>query len=126
MERYLGLKAQLKVTYDQMQRNMAVLDISDQQLVLHQTAKQIMTLKDRLTDIYDLIDYFDEHNGFPEINIKSELIKTPPQELQDLYVSRSKAKKRLEKGNCRNIAKTKALILAADARIEELKLIIGS
>lgn len=120
MERYLSLKVLLKQTYRQIERNMTVLDISNDEPVLLQTANQILTLHDKIAEIFDLIDFFDEHNRFPDIVVDEEIVKTPEEQRQALYVSTSKAEKRLSSGSCKNQAKTIALIAANKKRIAEL------
>lgn len=120
MERYMSLKELLKQKYRQMERNMAVLDFSDDQNFLHLTAKQILSLNAQIGDIHDLIDYFDEHGTFPFVEVIEEIIRTPAQEVQLLRQSNSKAKRRIENGKCRDIKKTKELIEINNKRISEL------
>ena len=120
MERYLGLKELLKQKYRQLERNMAVLDFSDDPNFLHLTAKQILSLNNQIGDIHDLIDYFDEHGTFPFVEVTEEIIRTPAQELQLLWQSNSKAKRRINSGKCRDIKKTQELIEINNKRISEL------
>jgi hypothetical protein len=121
MERYLSLKLLLKQTYDQIQRNMVLLDLLTDQKQLHQSAKHILNLNDKVTGIYDLLDFYDEHGKFPEIGIEKAVIKTPKKELDDLMIVRSKAKTRLKSPKCRNRVQTQKLIDDTDIRIAELR-----
>ncbi|WP_316743418.1 hypothetical protein [Pedobacter antarcticus] len=119
-ERYLALKELLRIKYRQMDRNRAALAISSDKEYRHLTAKQIMKLDSDIKDIYRLIDYFDAHECFPQLT-KDEIIRTPTEELQSLWVSNSRAKTRLKSGKCRNIHNTEQLIIKNNIRIEQLK-----
>jgi hypothetical protein len=121
MERYLLLKSDLKLKYSQLQRNMVALDLLTDESALLQTSTSILTLQDKISDIYDLVDFFDAHKQFPDIQTKAEPIKTSKQELQALYVSASRAKARLESGKCRNVKTTTSLLERTNKRIAEIR-----
>ncbi|WP_285055146.1 hypothetical protein [Pedobacter ginsengisoli] len=121
MQRYLSLKATLKQHYNHFQRNMVLLDVSTDQRILLKTAASLSTLQDKITGIYDLLDFFDEHNHFPIVSKTVETVKTPKQELDALYTSNWKAEKRLENPHCRDKEKTKLLITTNLQRIAQLK-----
>lgn len=121
MERYLWLKSDLKLKYSQLQRNMVALDLLKDEKALLQTSNSILILQDKITNIYDLIDFYDEHSRFPDQENKEVNIKTPQQELQSLYQSRCRAIDRIKSGKCRNLKKTTALLEEINKRIDELR-----
>lgn len=120
-QRYLGLKSELKQCYNQVQRLMAILDLSNDMLILRDAAGQLVRLNDRIVDIYRKIDFYDENGHMPEPAIIDKADKTLQQELQALYVSTSKAETRLKSPTCRDKNKTKLLIAENRKRIEEIK-----
>ncbi|MNY48502.1 hypothetical protein D3C86_1838410 [compost metagenome] len=99
---------------------MTALGMSSDQSFLHLTAKQILSLHADISDIYKLIDHYDEYGCFPQITVKDEIIRTPAEEIQLLRQSNSKAKKRLNSGTCKDIDKTKKLIEANNIKIRDL------
>lgn len=104
----------------QIERNMALLDFSNNKNVLHETAKQILRLHQQKTEIWAQIDFFKENGCFetpPE-----EKIKTKEQEIQLLYQAISKAKTRLKDPSYNQKTKTEALITKHLKRLTELKL----
>lgn len=116
--KYLQLVEYKKNLYRQLERNMMELDVSEKEIILHMTAKTILALHNKIQDIYKLLDFFDEKGQFPA---KKEVIsRSPPEEIQLLRVSTSKAKQRLESGKCRDVQQTKTLIEQNNKRILEL------
>jgi hypothetical protein len=119
LPKYLELKELLKNTYRQLERNMAELDISENESYLHLSAKNILSLDQKKRDIYKLLDYYDEHECFPDV--KQKVIRTPTEEIQLLMQSTSKAKTRLKSPKCRDIEATRQLIENNNKRISELR-----
>jgi hypothetical protein len=119
--RYLALKELKKNKYRQLDHNMAALGMSNDQTFLHLTAKQILSLHEQISDIYKLLDHYDDFGHFPEIEVKEEIIRTPEEAIQLLWQSNSRAKSRLATGKCRNVAKTEQLIVENNKRIADLK-----
>lgn len=117
-KRYLQLLEQRKILYKQLDRNMAALDFTPEGETLRITAVQVLRLYQKITQSYELTDYYEEHGCFPEPAPVKE-IKTD--EIQRLYVQINKAKKRLEQKDCRNRAKTEKLLAEKMKRLEELK-----
>jgi hypothetical protein len=117
-QKYLELKELLKATYRQMERNMAELDISENESYLHLCAKNIISLNEKKRDIYKLLDHYDQYECFPAI--KQTIIRTPADQIQLLRVSTSKAKDRLKSPTCRDVKATKQLIENNNKRILEL------
>jgi len=116
--RYLDLKELLKSTYRQLERNMIELDLESKQSMLHLISNNILSLHQKIQDIYKLLDHFDEHETFPTSG-KIDIVRTPAAQIQLLRVSNWKARKRLQAG-CRDKEVTEKLILDNNAKIIEL------
>ncbi|KAA8483756.1 hypothetical protein BDE36_1780 [Arcticibacter tournemirensis] len=117
--RYLFLLQRRNDIVMQLDRNMAILDLSNDKNVLFQTAKQVLRLHQQKEEIWSLIDYYQEHGTF-------EIIPEPEKpsrekEMQQIYVSLSKARKRLADPEYKDRAKTEKLIADKLRRLEELK-----
>lgn len=118
--RYLSLLELKKNTYRQLENNMVAMRMSSDQSFLHVTAKQILALHSKISEIYRLIDYYDQNGSFPLIKIQEAVVRTPAEEIQLLRVRISRAKGRLKAPNCRDEQKTLKLIEANRNRIAVL------
>lgn len=117
--RYLFLLQRRNDAVMQLDRNMAILDLSNDRNVLFQTAKQVLRLHQQKEEVWSLIDYYQEHGTF-------EIVPEPEKpsrekEMQQIYVSLSKARKRLADPEYKDRAKTEKLIADKLKRLEELK-----
>ena len=116
---YASLEKKRNEVVRQIERNMALLDISRNKHVLHETAKQILLLHQLKTETWAQIDYYQENGCFEAISEKEE--KSKKKEIQLLYQAISKANKRLENTGCKNPAKTEQLKAKHLNRLAELK-----
>lgn len=117
--KYLALKKNRDEVVKQIERNMAVLDLSTSKKNLFETAKQILKLHQRKTELWSQIDFFDQYGHFEPLPAKKEIPKE--KEIQLLYQSISKANKRLANPAYKNRTKTQELRDKQLARLNELK-----
>lgn len=124
---YLKIKREIEELYMQANRAKFVLNTTkkERKPLLFATAKQIKKIQRTLTEKFMLIDYFDEHGCFPVKDVVVKPAMDPAVEIQLLRQSNSKAKKRLSNPDYKNKVQTEKLILANNARIEELKKILN-
>ena len=116
---YLGLLRKRDDIVKQIERNMAVLDLSTDRNVLHQTAKQILKLHQKKCETWEKIDFYQTHGHF-QLEPKKAIIPKE-KKIQQLYQAISKAKKRLADPKCKNQTKTQQLLHRHEARLQKLK-----
>lgn len=117
--KYLSLLRKRDDIVRQIDRNMGLLDISNNKQVLHETAKQILRLHQTKTEIWAQIDFFDEHGCFELPAEKKEISRD--KEIQLLYQAISKANKRLKNPDSPSRIKTEQLRNKHLKRLSELK-----
>ena len=118
-QKYLALKKNRDEAVKQIERNMAVLDLSTSKKILFETAKQLLKLHQRKTELWAQINFFDQYGHFEPLPAKKEIPKE--KEIQLLYQSISKANKRLANPAYKNRTKTQELREKQLARLNELK-----
>lgn len=112
---YLQLHEDIKTLYRQLERNMAMLDFSNDQAQLYSIAKHIVSLRKKITNTWAYINYYDEHGCFKS-NPKPKEFNNK-EKIQHLRVSNSKAKARLKKKNCLDRERTEQLIIENNKKI---------
>ena len=117
--KYLDLITQRNNLLKVLDRNMAALVFSDDKTVLHETAKQILRLAQRKTEIWALIDYYNENQCFPPVTPAK--VVSREKQMQLIYRSICKARKRLKDPKYPLKAKTQKLIDKKLKQLEELK-----
>lgn len=117
--KYLALLRKRDEIVRQIDRNMALLDFSNNKNVLHETAKQILRLHQTKTEIWAQIDFYQEHGCFELPPQKKE--QSRDKEIQLLYQAISKANKRLKNPDYKNRTKTAQLRDKHLKRLNELK-----
>ena len=117
--KYLALLRKRDEIVRQLDRNMALLDFSNNKNVLHETAKQILRLHQTKTEIWAQIDFYQEHDCFELPPQKQE--QSRDKEIQLLYQAISKANKRLKNPDYKNRTKTEKLRDKHLKRLSELK-----
>ena len=117
--KYIALCRKRDDIYLQINRNMFLLDHSTNENVLHETAKQILRLQQNKTEVWALIDFYQEHGCFEIVQPKKE--KRKSEQIQLLHQAISKAKTRLKNPDYKNKSKTKALLAKHLERLTELK-----
>lgn len=88
--------------------------------LLHECAKQILTKLQQVTEIYEQLEYYQQHQNFPVIVVEDKPPIEPEKEIQLLRSAISKANGRLRKENCRNRLTTQKTLEANQARLNEL------
>jgi hypothetical protein len=106
--RKLELDEYAKKLYRQLDFNRAILTQTNKEVVLHETAKQILKIRKELIKVFVLINYYDENGYLP----KQAVVKnySHKEKIQLLRQSNSKAKKRLENPECKDREQTLKLI----------------
>lgn len=117
--RYLKLLARRDEVVRQLDRNMAALDFSTDQHVLHQTAKQILRLHQTKQELWAQIDHYQTHGLFEPVEVKEA--PSREKQMQLIYQSICKARKRLADPNYKDKKKTLLLIEQKQKQLEELK-----
>ena len=117
-KKYLEIKSNQRLKYRQIDYNKAILFLTDDQEILHQTAKQILKLDDEIREMWMIIDHYDSTGTFPWEKQKSE--PTTP-EVKRLMSQVSRAKNRLKSPSCRNAEETQKLIDDKLKRIEQIR-----
>jgi hypothetical protein len=107
--KYIQLKDHVQTLYRQLDRNQAMLDLSEKQQILFDTARQIISLRKKIVDTWAIINFYEENGYFYKEPIKKEF--TVKEQIQHLRASISKAKQRLSKPNCLDREKTEQLII---------------
>lgn len=116
---YLKLLARRDEVVRQLDRNMAALDFSTDQHVLHQTAKQILRLHQTKQELWAQIDHYQTHGSFEPIEVKEA--PSREKQMQLIYQSICKARKRLADPHYKDKEKTMLLIEKKQKQLEELK-----
>jgi hypothetical protein len=116
--KYIQLKNHVQTLYRQLDRNQAMLDLSEKQQILFDTARQIVSLRKKIVDTWAIINFYEENGYFYKEPIKKEF--TVKEQIQHLRASISKAKQRLSKENCLDREKTEQLIIHNKNKILEL------
>lgn len=117
-KRFLYLTDKRNELVRKLDRLMAMLDLSEDREVLHDAARQILTLNRQKQEIWSLIDYYNSQGRFPDEEFKEEKEQSDDIKKQLIYQSICKARKRLEKPDCKTPEKTRALI---DKKLKELE-----
>lgn len=117
--KYLSLLNKRDEVVKQIERNMAVLDLSTAKHILFETAKQILKLHQKKTELWAAIDFYQQQGCFKHAVEAKPLPKE--KEIQLLYQAISKAKKRLQGDHCRNKNRTQQLLDQHLQRLNELK-----
>lgn len=116
---YLKLLARRDDVVRQLDRNMAALDFSENNNVRLATAKQILRLHQIKQELWALIDHYQANGSFEPVEVKE-----PPsreKQMQLIYQSICKARKRLADPEYKDKKKTLLLIEAKQKQLEELK-----
>lgn len=116
---YLKLLTRRDEVVRQLDRNMAALDFSTDMNVLHQTAKQILRLHQTKQELWAQIDHYQANGSFEPVEVKE-----PPsreKQMQLIYQSICKARKRLADPNYEDRKKTQLLIDSKLKQLEQLK-----
>lgn len=111
------LEYEIQQIYRAIDNNMFQLRRAKSDKTRREYAFQILKLQSRKFVKYQEKDYLDEHGAVPPVKPKVEY--TTP-EIQRLYVQIYKAKKRLEKTDIRNRAKTENLLAEKESRVQQL------
>jgi hypothetical protein len=125
--KYLALNDRVSALYAQANRAKFQLDNNNNSHVLLKIALMLKKIKRAIIDSYELKNYYDEHGAFP-ISAERQTakdVKDKPKTLQLLLQSNAKAKARLKSDKCKNTEKTKELIAANTAMINDLRIEIG-
>ena len=117
--KYLSLLKKRDEVVKQIERNMSVLDLSTAKDVVFETAKQVLKLHKRKTELWAVIDFYQDHGCFEQPALPKQISKE--KEIQLLYQAISKADKRLQNDNCRNKIKTQELRNKHILRLKYLK-----
>ncbi|SEM66251.1 hypothetical protein SAMN05192574_101382 [Mucilaginibacter gossypiicola] len=87
---------------------------------LRQCAAKILTTHQQITETWAAIDYYQEHQCFPDDEVKPKETLEPKKEMQLLRQTISKAKARLASPSCRNREQTQQLLTNSQTRLAEL------
>lgn len=111
------LEYEIQQIYRAIDNNMFQLRRAKSDKTRREYAFQILKLQSRKFVKYREKDYLVEYGYMPPVKLKA--VYTTP-EIQRLYVQIYKAKKRLEKADIRNRAKTENLLAEKESRLQEL------
>ena len=117
--RYLQLLTRRDDVVRQLDRNMAALDFSENNNIRLATAKQILRLHQTKQELWALIDHYQANGSFEPVEVKE-----PPsreKQMQLIYQSICKARKRLADPEYKDKKKTLLLIETKQKKLEELK-----
>jgi len=87
---------------------------------LRQCAVKILTTHQQITETWAAIDYYQEHQSFPDDEVKPKEALEPKKEMQLLRQTISKAKVRLASPSCRNKEQTETLLAVSRNKLAQL------
>ncbi|GAA4327454.1 hypothetical protein GCM10023149_30850 [Mucilaginibacter gynuensis] len=83
-------------------------------------AAGILTKHQKITELWALIDYYQEHQCFPDDEVEAKPKPPLKKEMQLLRQTISKAKKRLESPTCRDKVQTESLLAISRNKLAQL------